>query len=119
MINANSRQRLKRLKPRQRKKLRVGEFQELGFTVIANLKEDAAAGAHDGLLDAWLDAVEQHGISFGGPFSDGQLDGIVFPINGVAVTAEMRNALNTWLQARAEVSDVECSELLDVWHSAW
>ena len=26
-----------------------------------------------------LAAVEQHGVSFGGHFSDGQLDGIVFP----------------------------------------
>lgn len=119
MINANSRQRLKRLKPRQRKKLRVGEFQELGFTVIANLKEDIASSAYDGLLDAWLDIVEQQGVSFGGHFSDGQLDGIVFPVNGVAVTTDILATLNAWLSARAEVSNVECSELLDVWHSAW
>lgn len=115
-MNANSRQRLKRLKPRQRKKLRVGEFQELGFTVVANLVDDAAS---DGLLDAWLDIVEQQGVSFGGHFSDGQLDGIVFPVGGTLVTDEVRATLNTWLAARAEVSNVECSALLDVWHSTW
>lgn len=118
-MNANSRQRLKRLSPRQRKKLRVGEFQELGFTVIANLKDQAADGAHDGLLDAWLDAVEQQGVSFGGHFSDGQLDGIVFPVNGTLVSEEIRQALSAWLAARPEVDNVECSDLLDVWHSNW
>ena len=32
--NPNSNARLKRLKPRQRKKLRVGEYTELGFSLI-------------------------------------------------------------------------------------
>ena len=116
MKNANSRNRLKRLSPRQRKKLRVGEFQELGFTVVATLKDGVES---DALLDAWLDIVDQHGVSFGGHFSDGQLDGIVFPVNGVKVDNELRQKLQQWLAARAEVAEADFSELLDVWDSAW
>lgn len=118
MTNPNSPKRLKRLSPRQRKKLRVGEFQELGFTVVATLhpQDDAAS---DAFLNAWLEAVDAHGVSFGGHFSHGQLDGIVFPVAGVKVTAEVQATLSSWLQARAEVASVEASDLLDVWHSAW
>jgi uncharacterized protein YggL (DUF469 family) len=118
MTNPNSPNRLKRLSPRQRKKLRVGEFQELGFTVVAALAglDDAA---NDAFLNGWLEAVDAQGVSFGGHFSDGQLDGIVFPVNGVKVTADVQAALAGWLKARSEVSSVEVSDLLDVWHSAW
>ncbi|MEC5206030.1 MULTISPECIES: YggL family protein [Vogesella] len=118
MTNPNSPNRLKRLSPRQRKKLRVGEFQELGFTVVATLKEQDDA-ANDALLNGWLEAVDSHSVSFGGHFSDGQLDGVVFPVNGVKVTEEVKAALVAWLQARADVASVEASDLLDVWHSAW
>jgi uncharacterized protein YggL (DUF469 family) len=118
MTNPNSPNRLKRLSPRQRKKLRVGEFQELGFTVVATLNglDDAA---NDAFLNGWLEAVDAQGVSFGGHFSDGQLDGIVFPVGGVKVTTEKQAALVAWLQGRSEVSGVEASALLDVWHSAW
>ncbi|XLM20506.1 YggL family protein, partial [Chromobacterium piscinae] len=63
--NPNSAQRLKRLNARQRKKMRVGEFRELGFHLVAELHEGVDA---DALLDGWLTRVDEAGISFGGHF---------------------------------------------------
>lgn len=117
MTNANSRNRLKRLNSRQRKKLRVGEFQELGFTLQATLNCDEAAS--DAFLNAWLEAVDAHGVSFGGNYTKGELDGIVFPVGNVQVTAELRATLVSWLQGRKEIAQMEAGELLDVWHSRW
>ncbi|RBH42049.1 hypothetical protein C3F00_040270, partial [Pseudomonas sp. MWU13-2860] len=72
--NPNSPHRLSRLKARQRKKMRVGEFRELGFHLIALLHEGADSEA---LLDAWLTQVDDAGISFGGHFDGaGKLEGV-------------------------------------------
>ena len=70
--NPLSRQRLKNLTPRQRKKLRVGEFAELGFTLEATLADSLSHEAEDALLDAWLNQVDAYGVSFGGSFTGGQ-----------------------------------------------
>ncbi|MEQ6290960.1 YggL family protein [Vogesella sp. GCM10023246] len=117
MTNANSRNRLKRLNSRQRKKLRVGEFQELGFTVVATLSCDEAAS--DAFLNDWLEAVDAQGVSFGGHYNQGELDGIVFPVGAATITAELRSALVAWLQGRKEITQLQAGELMDVWHSHW
>ncbi|MCP9760452.1 DUF469 family protein [Aquitalea sp. S1-19] len=120
--NPNSNARLKRLKPRQRKKLRVGEFTELGFSLIVTLKKDTDLGAQDALLDAWLEAVDAQGVSFGGHFAGSetlQFEGIVFPVGRGSVSAETRTALVAWLSARAEVESVDADELADLWNIEW
>lgn len=114
--NPNSAQRLKRLKLRQRKKMRVGEFRELGFHLLANIKEGVET---DPMLDEWLNRIDAAGVSFGGHF-DGRnsLEGVVFPVGETEVTETLRQELVSWLEARAEVAKVEASELIDLWHAA-
>ena len=114
--NPNSAQRLKRLKPRQRKKMRVGEFRELGFHLVAQLREGVDT---DALLNGWLTRFDEAGISFGGHF-DGKsrLEGVAFPVSGSQITDAVRGELVAWLQARAEVQSLEASELIDLWHAA-
>ncbi|AOZ51515.1 YggL family protein [Chromobacterium vaccinii] len=114
--NPNSAQRLKRLNARQRKKMRVGEFRELGFHLVAELHDGADA---DALLDGWLTRFDEAGISFGGHF-DGKnrLEGVAFPISGVQIDEALRGDLVAWLQGRAEVKSLEASELIDLWHAA-
>ena len=63
--NPNSTQRLKRLNHRQRKKMRVGEYRELGFHLIATIAADVNT---DSLLDDWLNCIDDAAISFGGHF---------------------------------------------------
>ncbi|TDR80170.1 50S ribosome-binding protein YggL [Paludibacterium purpuratum] len=110
---------VKRMSPRLRKKLRVGEFRELGFSLKAAIAADLDIAAQDDLLEAWLGVVDDHGVSFGGQFdARGALEGVVFPIGGQPVTTAVRTALLDWLKARAEVGDLQASELYDIWHSA-
>ncbi|GGY18636.1 YggL family protein [Paludibacterium paludis] len=117
--NPNSAQRLKRLNTRQRKKMRVGEFCELGFHVIATFKEGLGADVQDALLDGWLTAVDAADVSFGGHFDGAsRLEGVVFPVGGVKITDDLRASLVNWLDARAEIDSVEAGELIDLWHTA-
>lgn len=113
--NPNSPHRLSRLKTRQRKKMRVGEFRELGFHLIAMLHDGADSEA---LLDAWLVQVDDAGISFGGHFDGAdKLEGVAFPVGEVKISDALRQQLLSWLQARAEVKSVEGGELIDLWHN--
>lgn len=113
--NPNSAQRLKRLNHRQRKKMRVGEYRELGFHLIATIATGVDA---DALLDDWLNCIDEAAISFGGHFDGNErLEGVVFPVGEVAITEEIRAKLVAWLQARGEVSNVEAGELIDLWHT--
>jgi hypothetical protein len=110
---------LRRRKPRQRKKLRVGEFSEYGFSLQARLKADLTADAQDALLDAWLFAVDAQGVSFGGQFdARSTLEGIVFPVGIRVVDDTVRTALLDWLKARPEIESLQASEMFDIWHGA-
>jgi len=114
--NPNSAQRLKRLNHRQRKKMRVGEYRELGFHLIATIAKEVDT---DTLLDDWLNCVDDAAISFGGHFDGNEkLEGVVFPVGDVAITEEIRAKLLAWLQERSEVTHVEAGDLIDLWHTA-
>jgi len=109
---------LKRLNLRQRKKMRVGEFTELGFSLKAQFIAGLDIEAQDALLDAWLSAVDQLGVSFGGQFDGaGTLEGLVFPVSAVVVSDEVRTTLLDWLKARGEIAELESSVLFDLWHT--
>ncbi|MBR7518781.1 DUF469 family protein, partial [Mycobacterium tuberculosis] len=64
---------------RQRKKLRVGEFQELGFWVSANLADGLDEAAKVSACDAFIaDCIEANRLTYGGAIDD-HLDGFVCP----------------------------------------
>jgi len=110
---------LKNLKLRQRKKMRVGEFQELGFSLQAQFVAGLEVATQDALLDDWLTTVDQAGVSFGGQFdAQGMLEGLVFPVAQVKVTEALRSSLLDWLKNRSEVAGIEASALFDLWHTA-
>ena len=46
------------MKRRLRKKKRIGEFQELGFEVLADLRDGLSPIEFDAFLDRWISAVE-------------------------------------------------------------
>jgi uncharacterized protein YggL (DUF469 family) len=103
---------------RQRKKQRVGEFTELGFTLRATLNSELDDAAQDQLLDAWLNLLDQQGVSFGGQFDpSGTLEGVVFPVAARAVDDAVRSTLLDWLKNSKEISSVQASELQDIWHT--
>lgn len=98
---------------RLRKKLFVDEFQELGFT----LKLDFVDSLTDEQIDSFfaeflLNVVEANGMGY---LYDYEFDRVCSNKRG-SVTAEQRQLVLDWLKARSEVSNVEASELIDIWY---
>jgi uncharacterized protein YggL (DUF469 family) len=98
---------------RLRKKLCVGEFQELGFELNLSFKEDLNDKAIDAFLDAFLtDAMDSNGLDYVG----GDDYGLVCLAKRGSVTEEQRATVESWLKARSELTNVEVSPLMDAWH---
>ncbi|MBA4109800.1 MAG: hypothetical protein C0487_09435 [Leptothrix sp. (in: Bacteria)] len=96
---------------RQRKKLRVAEFQQLGFLFEAELGKNADDEA---LVDSFLvEAIEPRNLSFGGWATGGAID----KLGRQSVTEEDRSAVLSWLAARPEVTALSASGLVDMWYS--
>ncbi|KLN97525.1 YggL family protein [Moellerella wisconsensis] len=99
---------------RLRKKLRIDEFQELGFSVKWSFAEGTSVEEIDSVVDALiLEVIEPQGLAFD---ASGYLswEGLVC-LQGIGkCTEEHRQSVNNWLTAKG-LKDVETSELFDVW----
>lgn len=99
---------------RLRKKLRIGEFQELGFTWEASFKAPLSPDQAEELVEALiLEAIEPDDLAFGGWISGG----VVTRSGRGSVSESQRLAVLSWLRARPEIAQVRVSELFDVWYS--
>jgi uncharacterized protein YggL (DUF469 family) len=102
---------------RQRKKLRIGEFAEFGFAVNASFQPNTETDVREALLDAFITALEGHGLVAGGSCEPAGLD--VYVMTGKAsesATDEHRAAVEAWLKARPELADVTVEALTDANH---
>lgn len=98
---------------RLRKKLCVDEFQELGFELNLNFKEDLSDEAIDAFLEQFLrDAMTVNGLGYVG----GDDFGLVCLSKRGSVSEEQRAAVDAWLKGRNELVDYTVSPLLDVWY---
>ncbi|MGA3827136.1 YggL family protein [Pseudomonas chlororaphis] len=98
---------------RLRKKLCVDEFQELGFELNLEFKENLDDAAIDAFLDAFLvDAMDANGLDYVG----GDDFGLVCLAKRGSVSEEQRAIVETWLKGRSELTKVEVSPLMDAWH---
>ena len=97
---------------RLKKKLRVGEFQELGFKVSVELHPEL--GEHK-MIDFWdafiLEAIERNGLAYGGGTS-----GFATSWGRGSAAGAHREAVRSWLSTRAEVQSVDVGPLVDSWH---
>jgi uncharacterized protein YggL (DUF469 family) len=102
---------------RQRKKLHLGEFRELGFEVSADLTRQLDDTQRDALVDAFLsECIEANGMLFGGGINRG-LDGFIVSASARgSATDEQRECVRKWLQGRTEFSAVSVEPLVDAWH---
>ncbi|WP_371372653.1 YggL family protein [Thalassotalea aquiviva] len=99
---------------RLRKKLRVDEFQELGFDVAWQFEEGTTDEAIDEFIDKFFDEViEPNGLGFGG---EGDLiwHGLICTQKLGKCTDEHRQEVKKWL-TDAGAKSVTVSELYDVW----
>jgi len=98
---------------RLRKKLCVDEFQELGFELNLEFKEDLDDEAVDAFLDDFLsEAMDANGLDYVG----GEDFGLVCKAERGSATEEQRATVEAWLKGRSEVTKAEVSPLLDAWY---
>lgn len=102
---------------RQRKKLHLGEFQELGFAVSAALREGVSAADAEQVSDAFItECIEASRLTYGGAIGD-KLDGLVVSYaSRVSATEAVRGVVRDWLEARAELTAVDGGPLVDAWY---
>lgn len=98
---------------RLRKKLRVAEFQELGFSWEATFRMPLSPEQSEVLIDSMLsEVIEPEGLGFGGWASGG----FVVGINRGSVSELQREAVLKWLRSRPEIDAVKASGLVDAGH---
>jgi uncharacterized protein YggL (DUF469 family) len=102
------------MRRRLRKKMRLGEFTELGFAVVADLKAGLSAAEINAFVDRWIDAVEAHGLAFGGGCGAGdKLEGFVTLMARGSPSERERQALIAFLDGEAVVIGHDVGELRD------
>jgi uncharacterized protein YggL (DUF469 family) len=100
--------------PRLRKKLRVDEFQELGFDIAWKFADDIESDAIDSFIDKFFDEViDPNHLGFGGE-GDTLWHGIVCTQSIGKCTDENRMMVEKWLKDNGATA-VSVSELYDVW----
>ncbi|MFB0981471.1 MAG: 50S ribosome-binding protein YggL [Alteromonadaceae bacterium] len=107
-VNAKNRNR------RLRKKLRVDEYQELGFDVAFKLADGTDNDAVDTFLNNFFsEVIQPNALGFGGE-GDVLWHGLVCTQNIGKCTDENRTAVESWLNENGATA-VAVSELYDVW----
>jgi len=96
---------------RLRKKLRVDEYQELGFGISMQVSNNLSEQQLDQFWDDFMMLVEQRKLCFGGWET-----GFIAPANRGTATEDDREAINGWLLARPEVSNITIGQLCDDWY---
>ena len=99
---------------RIRKKLRVDEFQELGFDVAWKLPDETTDEAVDQFIDKFFaEVIQQRELGFGGE-GDVLWHGLICTQKLGKCTEEDRQAVENWLKDNGATA-VSVSELYDVW----
>ena len=101
---------------RIRKKMRVDEFQELGFDVAWKLADGTSSEAIDEFVDKFIvEAIEPNDLGFGGE-GDVLWHGLICTRSLGKCTEEDRKTVEQWLTKNGATS-VAVSELYDIWWS--
>ncbi|WP_206484022.1 50S ribosome-binding protein YggL [Thalassotalea sp. G2M2-11] len=99
---------------RLRKKLRVDEFQELGFDVAWKFADDIKSDEVDQFIDRFFaEVIEPNGLGFGGE-GDTIWHGLICTQKLGKCTEQDRAAVEKWLKDNGTTA-VSVSELYDVW----
>ncbi len=106
------------MRKRLRKKLRRGEFQELGFEVRFRMSSDLREAAFDALIDAFLEqAIEAHGLMFGGG-GKSEWEGFVTLERRGSATEEHRQLVQRWFESQPHILEYQVGPLIDAWYPA-
>lgn len=105
----------KNRKRRLRKKLHLGEFQELGFDVSWRFAEGTDEDTVDETIDRFIaEVIDANKLAFA---ADGSLqwDGLICTEIPGQCTDEQRKLVQSWLEANGML-DIEVSPLFDLWY---
>ena len=109
-MKVNAKNRTRRL----RKKLRVDEYQELGFDIAWKLADGTDSIAIDTFIVKFFnEAIEPNGLGFGGE-GDVLWHGIICTQKLGKCTDEQRTTIEKWLTDNGATA-VKVSDLYDVW----
>lgn len=114
-----SARKLRHLNRRQRKKLRVGEFQELVFEVRIQFRQPMSDAPLDAFLDGFIELIESRHLvvgGLGGKLPMLETDCIVSAWGRGSPTEADRQAVLNWLRQRSDVVSAESGELVDGWY---
>ncbi len=102
---------------RLRKKKRVGEFKELGFELLGDLRPSTSDDDIDAFVDRLIVVVEARKLGFGGAGGrDGKLEGFVTRMGRGSATEDDRIALTAFLAGEDAVVRHEVGVLRDAWY---
>lgn len=110
---------IRRLNSRQRKKQRVGEFQEFVFAIRLSFKEALVDSALDRFVDEFISLLASRGLmvaGLGGKLPLAETEGIISLAERGSPTAEDRQAVLDWLSQRADVARAEAGDMVDAWY---
>ena len=108
---------LKRRSRRLRKKLHVGEFQEMGVEV--KIIVDIEQLDFDSAIDKLIEYIEEDGCSFcgGGDMDGNVISGVMYRASRGTVTPSDKESFKTWLSNQSWIKEFSMSRLVDMWHS--
>lgn len=105
------------MKRRVRKKLHVGEFQELGFEIRCLFIPDFSDNAFNAFIDEFMtQAIESQGLSFGGGGDTTRWGGFITLNRRGSLSDEHRTKVSTWLASKAAVREYQIGQLVDAWY---
>lgn len=99
---------------RQRKKLRLGEFQELVFVVTANPAKSLSVDEREVWMNQFIEqAIERNGIVCAAAFNDDFWCYVIGEKERASVTEAQRLAVLDWLNKQTEIINLQASPLRD------
>jgi hypothetical protein len=105
------------VKKRLRKKLRLGEFQELGFEVFFRVANNTPDDTFDRVIDAFIThAIEENGLMCGGGGKNPEWNVFVTLDRRGSAIDEHRQAVRKWLETCPEVKEIRLGPLVDAWY---
>ena len=99
---------------RQRKKMHLAEFQELGFLVKWQFEEDTSIQKIDEIVDKFIrEVIQANGLAYEG---SGYLhwEGLVCLEKIGKCNENHQSLVRNWLEAN-NLKQIEISELFDIW----
>lgn len=102
---------MKQRSRRLSKKLRVGKFQELGFSYEIKLIKSLSYEVESKILDDLIVVVEANNLAVSG----GVTSGFVTAFKRGSVAESQRQIVRDWLESRDEFESLYVSKLVDAW----